>query len=446
MDGIRARITLRLIDATAAPKEGELRIWDTDVRGFALRITPTGRKSYCLKYRYQGRQRWLTIGEHGSPWTPDTARSKAKEALYQASHGEDPQAAKIETRLKSGTVKELFERYLVEGRIDKPLKRESSWKVDQYNYRRHIEPLLGKRIARELTLSDLSQFQARVAQGKTSVTVRTKAGKQHAVVKGGTGAAARAMRALSTMMAWAVRHGILDQNLCGKIQKYRDQMRERALTEEEASGLWTMIAEAQAASVITKDFADIFRLIMLTGARRNEIVALRWSEVDFDRARIVLPPVRTKMGALNRSRTIALSQPALEILQGVKERGEHVFPSSVGDQPLVGVNRAWDKVRVLAGIPDVRLHDLRHSFATFAVEGGASLYHVGRALGHTKTSTTERYAHPSDAGARAVASEVATRFVGTRSAPPAPRPATLAPDGDQLSLPLFSPEGARSNV
>lgn len=415
MDGIRARITLRLIDATAAPKEGELRIWDTDVRGFALRITPTGRKSYCLKYRYQGRQRWLTIGEHGSPWTPDTARSKAKEALYQASHGEDPQATKVETKLKSGTVKELFERYFVEGRIDKPLKRESSWKVDQYNYKRHIEPLLGKRIARELTLSDLSQFQAQVANGKTSVTVRTKSGKPHAVVKGGTGAAARAMRVLSTMMAWAVRHEILDQNLCGKIQKYRDQMRERALTEEEASRLWAMIAEAQAASVITKDFADIFRLIMLTGARRNEIVALRWSEVDFDRARIVLPPVRTKMGALNRSRAIALSMPALEILQAVKRRGEHVFPSSVGDQPLVGVNRAWDKVRVLAGIPDVRLHDLRHSFATFAVESGAPLYHVGRALGHAKASTTERYLHPSDAGARAVAKGVAERFVPNRN-------------------------------
>lgn len=432
MDGIRARITLRLIDATAAPREGELRIWDTDVRGFALRITPTGRKSYCLKYRYHGRQRWLTIGEHGSPWTPDTARTRAKEALYQASHGEDPQAIKIETRLKSGTVKELFERYFVEGRIDKPLKRESSWKVDQYNYRRHIEPLLGRRIARELTLSDLSQFQAQVANGKTSVTVRTKTGKPHAVVKGGTGAAARAMRALSTMMAWAVRHEILDQNLCSKIQKYRDQMRERALTEEEASRLWTMIAEAEKALVITKDFADIFRLIMLTGARRNEIVALRWSEVDFDRGRLVLPPVRTKMGALNRSRLIALSMPALEILQAVKRRGEHVFPSSVGDQPLVGVNRAWEKVRVLAGIPDVRLHDLRHSFATFAVETGASLYHVGRALGHAKTSTTERYAHPSDAGARAVASEVAARFV----APPA-RPAN---DESEPMLPFELPE------
>nr|WP_281720814.1 site-specific integrase [Nitrosomonas nitrosa] len=432
MDGIRARITLRLIDATTAPKEGELRIWDTDVRGFALRITPSGRKSYCLKYRYQGRQRWLTIGEHGSPWTPDTARTQAKEALYQATHGEDPQASKIETRLKSGTIKELFERYFVEGRVDKPLKRESSWKVDHYNYKRHIEPLLGKRIARELTLSDLSQFQAQVAAGKTSLNVKTK--KQgRAIVKGGTGAAARSMRTLSAMTSWAVRHEILDQNLCRKIQKYRDQMRERALTEEEATRLWTMIAEAQKALVITKDFADIFRLIMLTGARRTEIVAVRWSEVDLDRARLVLPPVRTKMGALNRSRVIALSQPALEILQAVKRRGEHVFPSSVGDQPLVGVNRAWEKVRVLAGIPDVRLHDLRHSFATFAVESGAPLYHVGRALGHSKTSTTERYAHPSDAGARAVAAGVAERFVPDRKLPAEPD------SGGQQMLPLDLP-------
>src|SRR5690606_14790248 len=101
----------------------------------------------------------------------------------------------------------------------------------------------------------------------------------------------------------------------------------------------------------------------------------------------------------------------VEVLESVKRRGEHVFPSSAGDKPLVGVNRAWEKVRTLAGIPDVRLHDLRHSFATFAVESGAPLYHVGRALGHSKTTTTERYAHPSDAGARAVAAEVAARFV-----------------------------------
>lgn len=113
-----------------------------------------------------------------------------------------------------------------------------------------------------------------------------------------------------------------------------------------------------------------------------------------------LPPDHAHRRASDRNRGAA---PALDILQKVKRRGEHVFPSSVGDKPLVGVNRAWEKVRTLAGISDVPLHDLRPSFATFAVENGASLFQVGRALGHAKSVSTERYAHPTDAGARAIA-------------------------------------------
>lgn len=150
---------------------------------------------------------------------------------------------------------------------------------------------------------------------------------------------------------------------------------------------------------------------MLTGARRNEIVELQWREVDLERRRLVLPPARTKMGNLNRPRIIVLSPPAAAILEKRKARGDFVFPSSVGDKPLVGVNRVWDKVRSIAGLQDVRLHDLRHSFATFAVEGGASLFQVGRTLGHAKATSTERYAHPTDTGSRQIAAAVAERFV-----------------------------------
>lgn len=104
-------------------------------------------------------------------------------------------------------------------------------------------------------------------------------------------------------------------------------------------------------------------------------------------------------------------------------------------QPLEGVNRAWDKVRVLAGIPDVRLHDLRHSFATFAVENGASLFQIGRTLGHAKSVSTERYVHPTDAGAREVASGVAARFI----LPAANGPAPPSAESDQAMLPLDLP-------
>jgi integrase len=161
--------------------------------------------------------------------------------------------------------------------------------------------------------------------------------------------------------------------------------------------------------------ADIIRLIMLTGARRNEIVELQWSEVDLDRSRLVLPPVRTKMGGLNRSRIIALSDPARLIIEKrTPGRGAWVFMSERVDKPLVGVNRAWEKVRAIIGLPDVRLHDLRHSFATFAVEGGASLYVVGKSLGHRKSASTERYAHIGDLPQRGVADLVAARILTPR--------------------------------
>jgi len=413
-DGIKARITKRLVDSAAANRSEETRLWDTEVKGFLLRVSATGRKTYCLKYRVGGRQRWLTIGEHGSPWTPDAARERAREALYQASHGQDPQTEKIDSRTRSATVSELFDRYFVEGPKDKPLKRESSWSVDRYCYRRHILPLLGRRIARELTAAELSAWQADIAAGKTSLVEKTK--KQgKAVVTGGAGAAARAMRCLSAMLSWAVRRELLDQNVASRVQKYRDAPRERCLNEEEAARLWAIVEEAERSWVLTRAFADIFRLIMLTGARRNEIVALRWSEIDLARRRLVLPPTRTKMGGLDRPRIIVLSEPAAGILEARTPKGEYVFPSSAGDKPLVGVNRAWDKVRSIAGLTDVRLHDLRHTFATFAVEGGASLFMVGRTLGHSKTASTERYAHPTDAGSRQIAAGVAERFVRSQT-------------------------------
>ena len=153
---------------------------------------------------------------------------------------------------------------------------------------------------------------------------------------------------------------------------------------------------------------------MLTGARRNEITELNWSEVDLERSRLILPPARTKMGSQNKSRTIILSEQARTILEDLPRIGPYVFTSQISGKPLVGVNKAWLRVRELAALPDVRLHDLRHSFATFAVEDGASLYLVGRALGHANASSTERYAHPGDREARIIAEKVADRFAGTK--------------------------------
>jgi integrase len=421
---IRARLSKKLVDSVVPPPQGEFRIWDTSLRGFLLRVWPSGRKTYCLKARVGSQQRWITIGEHGLPWTPEQARDKSLELLTAISRGEDPTFVPIPqpppvlpvieeiASKEQMTVRDLYQLYMKEGPNDKPLKRESSWGVDRSCYLRHIEPLLGDRIAAHLRPADLSAFQAKVAAGATSADIKTK--KQgRAIVTGGTGIAARAMRCLSAMLNWAIWREILKENPAKHVQKYRDQERDRPLTEVEARTVWSTLDEAEKSWILTRDMADIIRLIMLTGARRNEIGALSWDEVDLDRSRLVLPPVRTKMGGLNKSRIIALSDPARTILEArAPGRGRWVFMSQRVDKPLVGVTRAWIKVRTIIGLHDVRLHDLRHSFATFAVESGASIYVVGKSLGHAKMASTERYAHVGDLPQRSVADLVAARILG----------------------------------
>jgi integrase len=427
-DVLKAKINKRFVDSAMPPAEGDTKIWDIELRGFMLRISQSGRKTYCVKYRVGGVQRWMTIGEHGLPWTPEEARNRAREVISEAKKGNDLSASRevrveallgkggkfVAAMMRDATIGELFELYFKDGPNDKPLKRASSWAVDATSYKRHIKPLLDDVVAKDLRPSDLAAWQSAVAAGKTSVDLRTGP-RGRAIVTGGPSAAARGMRCLSAMISWAIWREILETNPCSKVQKLRDNRRERSITTGEAQRLWNVLDEAQSAWVIAPCYADIIRLIMLTGARRNEITELNWSEVDLDRSRLVLPPVRTKMGSQNKSRTIILSEQARTILENLPKLGPYVFMSQISGKPVLGINKAWLKIREIAALPDVRLHDLRHSFATFAVEDGASLYLVGRALGHANASSTERYAHPGDTAARIIAEKVAGRFSGGKS-------------------------------
>jgi integrase len=315
-------------------------------------------------------------------------------------------------QLRNAAVSELYELYLREGPNDKPLKRESSWQVDRKSYHSHVKPLIGSAKARALRPTDLAAFQAAVAEGKSASDRRT--GKHgRSMVRGGRGAAVRAMRTLSAIFSWAVWREFMDSNPATRDQKLRETPRDRPITTEEAQRLWKVLDEAQSAWVIAPTYADMIRLIMLTGARRNEVAELAWSEVDLANGRLLLPPVRTKMGVLNKARTIVLSEPAREIIARQPRQSMHVFPSTVDGKPAVGINKAWLKARTLAGLEDVRLHDLRQSFATFAVEDGASLFLADRALGHRSAVSTERYAHPRDAAAHEIAAKIAARILQT---------------------------------
>jgi len=431
----RAKITKRTVDAAAIPPEGESRVWDTDLKGFCLRVYPASRKSargrkvYAVKYRVGRTQRWFTIGEHGSPWTPEEAREAADTVLHDAGKGIDHQAAKLERRADV-TVSELIDLYLAEGPAAKPNKRASSWAQDKSSLERHVRPLLGRKTARDLRPADVTKMAKEIADGATAKDEKT--GKRgRAIVRGGPAVAARTVATLSAMLAWGMAHGGLKaianpaKGAAGKLAKASPK--ERFLSTAEATGLFAVISEMAAEKALNLAHADAFRLLMLTGARRSEIAGLRWSEVDFERNRLVLPPERTKAGEKTGERRIALNSVAKEILvrrradadaREAKDREERrnrppspfVFPAYRGDGHAIGLQKAWAGVRTRAKLAGVRMHDLRHSFASFAIADGASLFMVGKALGHADTRVTERYSHLAGDALDVIAERAAQRM------------------------------------
>jgi integrase len=407
----RAKITKRVVDAAEPLADDRYCIWDTEIKGFRLRVMPTGRKVYELRYRIGSRQRLSTIGTHGSPWTPDAARDRAKAMLFGLTVGDDPQVAKEKSR-QAMTVSDLIELYLQQGPADKPEKRASSWTTDKYNLCRHAEPVLGKRVARDVSTSDFSQWQAAVAAGKTAV--RAKSDVKHASVnvRGGPGAAARAMRTVAAMFAWAKNRGLLEDNPAAAVAKIKDGRRERYLSDEEAKSLWDAVARLEGATDggISSDQADAFRLLMLTGARRGEVLGLRWAEVDLRRKLLLLPPLRHKMGGSSRPKAIPLPAAAATVLARRNRTGEYVFGSTDADKPLTPQKAAWKRVLTAAGVTDASFHVLRHTLASFAIADGASLYVVGKALGHAKAESTQRYAHLRDDATAKAAEGAAGRY------------------------------------
>lgn len=398
------KLTKRLVDGLATD-QAEAFLWDTVVLGFGVRVRRSGGRSFILKYRMGAAVRRHTLGKVGSPYTVEEAREAAADLLRQVRAGHDPMRAKRDLNTAI-TVTELVETYLHEGRIAKPNKRESSWRADASVLRRHVVPLLGHRLARDIARRDLEKLQADVLSGKTAQDVRTRA-RGRAIVRGGPGAAGQMIRSTAAMFAWAVQQEIITANPAVGVQKVKPLRRERFLTFTEARHLIETLAEMVSAGDIPEAHAVILRLLLFTGARKSEILNLTWGELDLERGRILLPWHRSKTG----EKMIPLNSAALKELMQRPRQNANVFPAARGDGPTVGLYKTWDQVRARAKLQGVRIHDLRHSFASFAAADGASLYLIGKALGHRQASTTERYAHLTDDPVRAVAEQVGSRFL-----------------------------------
>jgi integrase len=411
----RVKLTKRYIDAQTPDPEKERWIWDSEVRGLFLRIYQSGEKRFAMKFRVGRQQKVFTIGTVGSPWTIETAREHAKEQLRDASLGVDPQKRKAAARAEP-TVSELIDRYLKEGPADKPNKRAATWEQDRSSLHSHIRPLLGSRIAAHLKPSDLSKAQSEIAAGKTAVSALSGKKRGRLNITGGKTTASRCTIIFQAMMAWAVSRKILVSHPTLGVVRYKVEKRERFISVEEVQKIFEATERLEKRGEVRSEFGIIIRLLIFTGARRGEIQGLQWREVDLARRSIVLPDVRSKTGA----RRIPLSDAAIEVLEAIKRKGDYVFPANRANAAsghTVGLPRAWRTIREEAGLDDLRIHDLRHSFASFAAEAGASLQLIGKALGHTQMRTTERYAHLRDDPLHALVNEIGERVNAAKRVP-----------------------------
>ena len=396
----RQKLTKKLVDALMAGQT----LWDADVTGFGARKQSRD-VSFVVKYSFQGRQRFYTIGRHGVV-TLDQARNEARRLLGLVASGVDPaserDAAPAQPQM---TVGQLSESYLTEGPAYKPSKKASSWYTDRSNITRHIQPLLGAVIAAELTEAQVVTFVHDVIKGASQIDQK---GGLHAraIVRGGAGVAARALAVLSAVYTFGARRKLVTINPTRFVKAPRGKTPGRFLGLAEWQSLGAAMASRRERG--SRTFIDAIILLALTGCRRSEITRLRWAEVDLAAGLLALSD--SKSGP----RVVPLGDQAVELLTKLKAESasQWVFPSSRGAGPIVGIQKVWEGLRIEAGIPSARLHDLRHSFASQAVNGGASLYMTGAILGHRQSSTTQRYAHVQANPARIIASEVAKGIYG----------------------------------
>ena len=332
----------------------------------------------------------------GEVLSVDAARKLANLILADVAHGKDPQGD-ISAKRNEQTVADLCDLYLKEAT---DLKKESTIATDRGRIERHIKPLLGRKLVSEVETADIQKFMREVAAGKTAVDVKTRT-RGRAMVTGGKGTASRTVGLLGGIFTYAVKRRIVAVNPVRGVERYPDQVGQRFLSEHELTKLGTALTELENEGA-NKAAIAILRLLTFTGARKSEITRLKWDEVDFNLSCLRLKDSKT--GA----KVIPLGPPAILILEKSKKKEStgFVFPAEAGKEAFQGTEKIWKKVRTKAGLADLRIHDLRHSFASVALASGDSLPLIGKLLGHRNIKTTSRYAHLADDPLKSAATRI----------------------------------------
>lgn len=381
-------------------------MWDDELTRFAFRMKPSGAGSYVIVYRTrQRKQRQMLVGRLGVV-TPEQARANAKAMLAEVDFGRDPAEAREQDR-DAITVEGLCAKYLeaahaglVKTRFGKP-KKASTIAIDEGRVARHIVPLIGQKLARDLRRADVQIMADAITQGKTAIEIKTKA-RGVARVTGGAGTAARVVELLGGIWSWAEKRSIVSgPSPVTGVERSKGDAKDRVLTGEELARLGNALREQAAARPAA---VAALRLIALTGLRREEACALRWDEVSFSESCLRLKD--TKTGKSMRP----IGKRALDFLSTLPRVNQFVFPGR-SDDKSADLKKHLAALFDGAGLSDARSHDLRRTFASTAADMDYGDATIGEMLGHAKRGVTAKhYIRRPDAALVEAATRVSDRI------------------------------------
>eukprot|EP00210_Caulerpa_lentillifera_P008953 g8544.t1 len=365
----KLKLTKRVVEAASPEPQKRTYVWDTEITGFCVRIYPTGRKTYFLQFRNAQRQsRKVKIGVHGNI-TTEQAREQAVQLSLKISAGQDP-SQKITPVSHRSTFEKLAHDYWE--LYAKVNKRPKSLLDDRRMMDTILIPKFGHFAVADLTSHELQTLHKNL-QNKPYLANRVRS-------------------LLSKMFSLAKEWGWISDNPVLCVFKYQEQKRTRFLTGEELGRLWETLDRD--AYHIT---SWVFKFLILTGARKGEALKATWDQFDLESGTWIKPSHLTKQ---KRTEHLPLSSEAVALLKTLKtqrkEQSLYVFPGKCLGEPLKEIKKYWASVSKRAGLEDIRIHDLRHTYASHLVSSGLSLSIVGKLLGHTQASTTQRYAHLHD--------------------------------------------------
>ena len=392
MPPVKVKLTKRSVDA-AVSRPGRYFVWDTDLKGFGLRVAESGTKTYIVRYRPRGLgrgapKRFVVLGRHG-PVTPDEARDRAKAILGAVAAGQDPakERAQSEDEITLASLVDLFINEHVKTKR-KPRTASGYAAV----LKKHVVPRFGKRAAVRISAMEIGQL--------------------HLSLKATPYQANRMLAIIASMYSFAVRQALVPKgtNPVDGVEKFRGSSRERYLTTDELNQLGETLRLAESTglpwrsdadkpdskhlpkpdarrTVLTPEVVLALRLLLFTGARLREILHLEWRYVDLDRGLLLLPDSKTGR------KTIVMSTLVIALLRASTRSGPYVIPGANAGRPRSDLQKPWRAVQRHAGLEGVRLHDLRHTFASIGAGASLGLPIVGKLLGHSQPGTTARYAH-----------------------------------------------------